>query len=123
MGITPDRIARGKLIIFSDGLDVAIEGFAPNGTDIVELYRHFDGRVLVGFGWGTNLTNDFIGCHPEDSDRMQPISLVCKIKTVNGHPAVKLSDNYRKAMGPPQELAYYRKVFGSEGITEIPVKV
>ena len=32
-------------------------------------------------------------------DRFDPVSLVCKLSEVDGRPAVKLSDNYSKAMG------------------------
>jgi nicotinate phosphoribosyltransferase len=39
---------------------------------------------------------------------------VCKLMTVNGRPAVKLSDNARKSTGPMEEIARYRRVFGSE---------
>ncbi len=84
MGLTPDEIAGSKLIIFSDGLDVTIEDWEPHGYDIPEIYRHFDGRVLVGFGWGTNFTNDFRGCHPVVPDAMEPLSIVCKVHAVNG---------------------------------------
>ena len=30
----------------------------------------------------------------------------------NGRPTVKLSDNPNKAMGPPEEIARYKRVFG-----------
>ena len=123
MGLTPEAIASTKLIIFSDGLDVRLPGAAANGADIAEIYRQFDRKVQMGFGWGTNLTNDFIGCHPESSQAMRPISLVCKVHDVNGHPAVKLSDNYEKATGPSEEVAFYRDVFGSEGVRNAPVSV
>jgi nicotinate phosphoribosyltransferase len=123
MGLAEDSIARTRLVIFSDGLDVEIPGFAVNGADIPAIYRHFDGRVLAGFGWGTNLTNDFIGCHPEQADALKAISLVCKVEAVNGHPAVKLSDNYEKATGPAEEIAVYREVFGTEGVKNAPVMV
>src|SRR3546814_5234230 len=46
MGVTAEGIAEGKLIIFSDGLDVEIQGSSPNGVDIEKIYRHFHGRVL-----------------------------------------------------------------------------
>ncbi len=123
MGVTPEGIAAEKLIIFSDGLDVAIPGFEPNGVDIVELQEYFEDRVQVGFGWGTNLTNDFIGCHPAGARLMGPISLVCKVTSVNGHPAVKLSDNMEKAIGPASEIELYQQVFGSAGIGRNPVRV
>ena len=123
MGIAPETIAESKLIIFSDGLDVAIDGYEPHGADIAAIHAHFDGRVQAGFGWGTNLTNDFAGCHPEDPDLLKAVSVVCKIDSVNGRPAVKLSDNYRKATGPAEEVADYRRVFGTDGVAEIPVQV
>ncbi len=123
MGISAKALTRTKLIIFSDALDVTVEGFEPNGTDILDLYRHFDGRVLTAFGWGTNLTNDFAGCHPAGKEVMKPISLVCKVHAVNGQPAVKLSDNFEKAVGPPDEIKLYRRVFGMEGVKNAPVLV
>ena len=123
LGISDDKIATTKLVVFSDGLDVALPGAEPNGVDILALQAHFGGRVLTGFGWGTNLTNDFVGCHPRGRDLMKAISLVCKVSRVNGHPAVKLSDNYEKATGPADEVAVYREVFGTEGVKNAPVRV
>ena len=41
------------------------------------------------------------------------ISLVCKVTEANGRPAVKLSDNPRKATGEPDEIARYLRVFGN----------
>jgi nicotinate phosphoribosyltransferase len=49
------------------------------------------------------------------------VSLVCKLSEVDGRPAVKLSDNYSKAMGPPEAVERYRRIFGSEGIANTPV--
>ena len=96
---------RDKLLIFSDGLDVdAIEG----------AYRHFEGKVRMAFGWGTNLTNDFAGCSPIANPRLDPISLVCKVTEANGRPAVKLSDNPEKATGNRREVERYLKIFGNE---------
>ena len=90
-----------KLVIFSDGLDV---------EEIERLYAQFSGRVKVSFGWGTMLTNDFRGL--VDNDRLAPFSLVCKAISANGRPTVKLSDNPNKAMGPTDEIARYKRVFG-----------
>ncbi|AWD22200.1 nicotinate phosphoribosyltransferase [Fuscovulum blasticum] len=90
-----------KLVIFSDGLDV---------DTIEQLYARFHGRVKVSFGWGTLLTNDFRGLVPEDG--LAPFSLVCKAISANGRPTVKLSDNPNKAMGPADEIARYKRVFG-----------
>jgi len=90
-----------KLVIFSDGLDV---------DKVRELYERFKGRVRVSFGWGTLLTNDFRGL--VDGDALAPFSLVCKAVSANGRPTVKLSDNPNKAMGPADEIARYKRVFG-----------
>ncbi|MDP2086703.1 MAG: nicotinate phosphoribosyltransferase [Gemmobacter sp.] len=90
-----------KLVIFSDGLDV---------DKIEELHARFHGRVKVSFGWGTLLTNDFRGLVAGDG--LAPFSLVCKAVSANGRPTVKLSDNPSKAMGPKDEVARYKRVFG-----------
>ena len=90
-----------KLVIFSDGLDV---------DKILSLHAQFAGRVKVSFGWGTLLTNDFRGLAPGDA--LAPFSLVCKAVEADGRPTVKLSDNPRKAMGPAEEIARYKRVFG-----------
>ncbi len=92
---------RAKLIIFSDGLNV---------EKILELHAQFQGRVRVSFGWGTMLTNDFIGLVPDDA--LAPFSLVCKAVEADGRATVKLSDNPNKAMGPAEEIARYKRVFG-----------
>jgi nicotinate phosphoribosyltransferase len=93
-----------KRLIASDGLDV---------EDILRLHDYFHGRIRFSAGWGTLLTNDFRGCHPRGETGLDPISLVCKLMTVEGRPAVKLSDNARKATGAPEEIERYRRVFGS----------
>ena len=108
------RDPREKLLIFSDGLDV---------ETIIETYKHFQGRVRMSFGWGTNLTNDFHGCAPIDTTNLDPISVVCKVTEANGRPAVKLSDNPRKATGVPSEVERYKRFFGTEDFHELIVKV
>lgn len=105
---------RSKLLIFSDGLDV---------DTIIETYRHFEGKVRMSFGWGTNLTNDFEGCAPKETDRLNAISLVCKVTEANGRPAVKLSDNPAKATGDKKEIARYLRIFGETDRVEQLVKV
>lgn len=110
MGVDPKK----KLVLFSDGLDV---------DNIVDLWNNWKDKVTVGFGWGTMLTNDFIGCHPRGEKTLDPLSLVCKVVEADGHAAVKLSDNYTKATGPEEEVARYRRIFGSEGMKDAPVLV
>ena len=128
-----------KRLIASDALDV---------DDILGLHAYFGGtlasganisdfsaaadfhdpkkwtpgrRIRFSAGWGTLLTNDFRGCDPSGSSDFDPISLICKVSTVAGKPAVKLSDNYAKALGTPQEIERYRRVFGTAGISDLPV--
>jgi len=108
------RDPRDKLLIFSDGMDV---------DSIEATYRHFHGRVRMSFGWGTNLTNDFRSCAPFATDGLDPISLVCKVVEANGRPAVKLSDNPAKAIGEPDEIARYLRVFGDAGRRAMDVRV
>ena len=103
---------RQKLVIFSDGLDV---------DKIEELHSQFAGRVKVSFGWGTMLTNDFRGLVPGEG--LSPFSLVCKAVSANGRPTVKLSDNPNKAMGPDDEIARYKRVFGVGEQTPMAVVV
>lgn len=104
---------KNKIILFSDGLDVHLPNASFNGSDIVMLNNHFAGRVGVGFGFGTNLTNDFREC--AEGEDMSPISLVAKPETVNGRDCVKLSDNPTKATGAQPEVERYLQVFGTEG--------
>lgn len=115
--------AKDKLIIFADGLDVHLPGHTPHGTDIPTLARHFQGRARIGFGFGTNFTNDFVDCHPLDPEAMKPVSLVCKVKSADHRGCVKLSDTYSKATGTPDDVARYRRVFGSAGMADVPVVV
>jgi nicotinate phosphoribosyltransferase len=105
---------REKLLIFSDGLEL---------ETIEETYRHFRGKVRMAFGWGTNLTNDFEDCAPMETHGLDAISLVCKVTSANGRPAVKLSDNPAKATGDPDEIARYLRVFGTAERVEHRVKV
>lgn len=134
------RDARRKRLIASDALDV---------DRILALHAHFGGSLLNGAlpddfrtssdfcdgarwvphrsirfsaGWGTFLTNDFRNCNPQGDDSFNPVSLVCKLSEVEGRPAVKLSDNYSKAMGPPDEIERYRRIFGVEGVANVPVE-
>ena len=92
-----------KLVILSDAMT----------TESIEAaVRHLRGRAQVSIGWGTNLTNDFVGCIPKGSATdLAPPSLVCKVAEVAGRPAVKLSDNPAKFSGPDSEIARYGRVF------------
>ncbi len=133
------RDPREKLLIASDTLDVdAIlglhayfagkigKGFQPqdfhNSADFYDPAKWTnDRRIRFSSGWGTLLTNDFRDCNPNQGDGFDPISLICKVSSVEGKPAVKLSDNYAKALGPASEVERYRRVFGTAGIKNAPV--
>jgi nicotinate phosphoribosyltransferase len=108
------RDSRRKRFIASDGLDV---------EEILRLHAYFHGRIRFSAGWGTLLTNDFRGCHPRGETSLDPVSLVCKLMTVEGRPAVKLSDNALKATGGVEEIERYRRVFGSVAVEGMAVLV
>jgi Nicotinic acid phosphoribosyltransferase len=105
-----------KIAILSDGMDI---------QSIESCVRMFRGKIgATPIGWGTNLTNDFRNCSPIANDAdFKPISLVCKVATADGRPAVKLSDNPSKAMGDPEEVQRYLRVFGGEGLNAHEVTV
>lgn len=86
--------AHTKRLVFSDGLDV---------PKALALYRHFADRTQLGFGIGTNLSNDM---------GLQPLNIVMKLTHCNGQPVAKLSDSPGKTMCDDQTfLAYLRQVF------------
>ena len=97
------RDPREKLVILSDAMTI---------DTIEDSVRALRDRVQVSIGWGTDLTNDFVGCSPRGRPiDLTPVSLVCKVFEVDGHAAVKLSDNPAKFLGPADEIARYRRVF------------
>jgi nicotinate phosphoribosyltransferase len=136
-----DRDPRTKRLIASDGLDVDtivalhayFGGTIRNNTppsefrgaaDFVDPKKWLpENRIRFSSGWGTYLTNDFRDCNPQGNDSFNPVSIVCKLSEVEGRPAVKLSDNYQKAMGPPAEIERYRRIFGITGVENVPVRV
>lgn len=119
-----DQDPTKKMIIFSDSLDVELDENC-NGYDMIALHNYFRGKVeSTPLGWGTNFGNDFLGCVPgDDPDRFAPISLVCKVISANGRPAVKLSDNFSKRSGDPSEVELYTQFFGTAGMKNAPTKV
>jgi len=84
----------GKMIVFSDGLDIPL---------VIELYEHFSPHITLGFGIGTNLTND-LGA--------RPLSIVIKTVEANNQGLVKLSDNIEKAIGKPEDINRYKDIIG-----------
>jgi nicotinate phosphoribosyltransferase len=135
------RDPQRKRLIASDGLDVdtilglhaCFAGTLLNGAGPGDFHSAADflderkwtraHRIRFSAGWGTYLTNDFRNCNPRGDDSFNPVSLVCKLSEVDGRPAVKLSDNYSKALGPPAEVERYRRIFGTAGVANVPVHV
>jgi len=86
--------AHTKRLVFSDGLDI---------PESLRIYRHFAERTQLGFGIGTNLTNDM---------GHAPLHIVMKLTRCNGQPVAKLSDSPGKTMCDDETfLAYLRQVF------------
>ncbi len=90
-----------KSIVFSDSLDF---------ERALALQKYFEGRILVSFGIGTNLTND-VGT-------VAPLNIVMKLKTFQVNPrqpkyrCVKLSDVPGKELGDPDEIRSYKVILG-----------
>ncbi len=105
-----------KLIVLSDAMDVeSIEEAAARPARQRSTCRSAGAR---------NLTNDFVGCAPAGADgQLRAISLVCKVVEADGRPAVKLSDNPDKALGSPDVIERYQRVFGLSGMAKHPVEV
>ncbi|MER1941426.1 MULTISPECIES: nicotinate phosphoribosyltransferase [unclassified Castellaniella] len=86
-----------KRFVFSDALDL---------PKALEIYHHFADQVQLGFGIGTNLTNDL---------GPQPLNIVMKLFECNGMPTAKLADSPGKEHCTDQTfLAYLRQVFGHD---------
>lgn len=133
------RDPRQKLFIASDSLDIDtilglhsyFAGIPQGGASPADFRQASDflnnkkwvpeRRIRFSAGWGTLLTNDFRNCNPQGTGGFNPLSLVCKLNDADGRPAVKLSDNFQKALGPPKQVERYRKVFGMAGVADIPV--
>ncbi len=86
--------AHTKRLVFSDGLSI---------ERALKLYRHFGDRTQLGFGIGTQLTNDM---------GLAPLNIVMKLTQCNGQPVAKLSDSPGKTLCDDETfLAYLRQVF------------
>jgi nicotinate phosphoribosyltransferase len=134
-----NRDPRQKLFIASDSLDVdtilglhaCFSGTIRKGaspTDFRQASDFLDAgkwiperRIRFSAGWGTLLTNDFRNCNPQGGSSFDPVNLVCKLNDADGKPAVKLSDNFQKALGPSEEIERYQRVFGLAGVAQAPL--
>ncbi|WP_313300809.1 nicotinate phosphoribosyltransferase [Diaphorobacter sp.] len=95
--------AHTKRFVFSDGLNV---------DSALALYHHFGDRVQLGFGIGTQLTNDM---------GLEQLNIVMKIVRANGQPVAKISDSPGKTICDDETfLAYLRQVFSIPEPTTAP---
>ncbi len=86
--------AHTKRLVFSDGLDL---------DTAFGIYRHFADRTQLGFGIGTNLSNDM---------GLTPLNIVMKLVRCNDQPVAKLADSPGKTLCTDETfLAYLRQVF------------
>lgn len=89
LGIDP--VKKDKTLLFSDSL---------NFEKADKIFRHFQGRANTAFGIGTYLTNDTFA---------EPLNIVMKMTSCNGHPVAKLSDAPGKCMCKDQSYIDYLK--------------
>ena len=86
-GIDP----KTKLLLFSDSL---------NFDKAQALHDYFKDRAKVAFGIGTFVGNDTY---------VDPLNIVIKLQSVNGHPVAKLSDSDGKTMCRDEAYVEYLK--------------
>ena len=133
-----NRDPRQKRFIASDSLDVHtilglhayFSGTIRNGASPADFRQARDfldagkwtpqRRLRFSAGWGTSLTNDFRNCNPQGDNSFDPVNLVCKLNDADGKPAVKLSDNFQKTLGPADQIERYQRVFGLAGVAHVP---
>lgn len=94
LGIDPST----KTIVFSNGL---------NPEEAVEIHKKVNGRMKDSYGIGTNLTCDI--------DNVKPMNIVVKLTGIKitekreWKNTVKLSDDYGKYTGNPDEIEIAKK--------------
>jgi nicotinate phosphoribosyltransferase len=80
-----------KTIVFSDGLDF---------EKALKLWHAYRDRIMVSFGIGTHITNDF---------DYRALQIVLKMIRCNGQPVAKVSDTPAKGMCTDQSYEDYLK--------------
>lgn len=89
-----------KIGVWSNDLTFGIDPGIHRDRNMVEINRHFNGRIKRTFGVGTNLTND-VG--------VRPLSIVIKLVRMNGNPVAKISDDPVKAVCEDELFLKYLK--------------
>jgi nicotinate phosphoribosyltransferase len=83
-----------KVIVFSDGLNTELS---------LKISQYCSGKIKCSFGIGTNMTND-VG--------VKPLNIVIKLFEIDGHHAIKLSDNLGKSVGDQETIQYVKWLLG-----------
>lgn len=85
-----------RVIVHSNGLDV---------SKVIEIDSFSKNKINKVYGIGTNIGADV-------GNGYKHLSIVIKAVSVNNKPIIKLSDNLAKAIGDPDTINLYKKVFG-----------
>ena len=88
-----------KAIIFSDSLNV---------DKCVKLNEYCKNKIRCSFGIGTNLTNDF----PDK----KYLNMVIKLKTIDGIPVIKLSEDINKSIGDKDAIRVAKWTFFGQNL-------
>ncbi len=100
MGIDPLT----KVVVFSDSL---------SARNAINIKKECEGRINCIFGIGTSLSNnhEFFRSSP-------PLNMVIKLKSIDGIPVVKLSDDVGKENGDRDAIRVANYIFGRKALDE-----
>jgi len=91
-----------KTIVFSDSLNPELA---------VKIKRACVGKIKCSFGIGTNFSNDYEGT--------PALNMVIKLRTIDGIPVVKLSDDAGKATGDRDAIRVAKWMFLNKPLDEV----